>query len=442
MASLKKIAALALANVVVLSVLAGCQKSASNGDGASGDGTGQEASAQPVTLSFYSMPAFDPQTIQKEIVEPVQKKFPNVTIEVMESGPNQDAMFDKLVTAGTIPDFMMINYNTVRILKSKGIALDLSSLIKSNNVDVNRFMPRAIEYLEQYGDHNELLALPYFINVNTLSYNKDIFDKFGVAYPQDGMTWEQVTDLAKKVTRKEDGIDYLGLNPNRPYTVAPQLSLDAIDAKTNKATVNNDGWKKVFQLFQNIYSIQGNLPQKVDDMWQAKNTFYKSQTLAMNLLWWDQAVGALQEQQVSNKVMNWDIVTAPVFAENPKMGQWLDQFDMAVSAQSKHQKEAFRVIDFLTSKEYQAELSKEGYMSSLNDQSIKDSLGANLPFLKGKNVSALFKLDYAKPMTPVKFDLNATINPFYKGVIYDQKDINTTLRELDEKLNQAIRENE
>jgi multiple sugar transport system substrate-binding protein len=231
------------------------------------------------------------------------------------------------------------------------------------------------------------------------------------------------------------------LNPSRPYVVAPQLSLDVIDVKTNKATVNNDGWKKVFQLFQNIYSIPGNLPQKVDDMWQAKNSFYKNQNLAMNLLWWDQTVGALQEQQNSNKVMNWDMVTAPVFAENPKMGQWLDQFVLAMSAQGKHQKETFQVINYLTSKEYQADLSKDGYITTLNDPSIKDTLGANLPFMKGKNVGAVFKLDYAKPLTPTKFTINPIFDPLYKAVIYDQKDINTTLRELDEKLNQAIREN-
>jgi multiple sugar transport system substrate-binding protein len=388
------------------------------------------------------MPAFNKAKIQQAIVEPVQKKFSNVTIEVMDQGPNQDAMFDKLVTAGTIPDFMLINYNSVRIIKSNGIALDLTSLIKSNNVDVNRFAPRAIEYLKHYGKHNELYALPYFLNMNTLSYNKDIFDKFGASYPKDGMTWDQFAELAKKVTRSADGVNYLGFNPNRPYTVAPQLSLDVVDAKTNKSAINSDGWKKVFQLFQDIYAIPGNTPAKVDDMWQGGNSFYKNQNLAMNLLWWDQTVRNLQEQQDSGKVINWDMVTAPVFKENPKLGQWLDQFEMAMSAQGKHQKETFQVINYLTSKEYQLDLSKDGYISSLNDQAIKDSLGANLPFMKGKNVSSLFKLDYAVPPTPRKFNSNAIINPYYKGILYDHKDINTTLRELDEKLNQAIQENQ
>jgi hypothetical protein len=87
------------------------------------------------------------------------------------------------------------------------------------------------------------------------------------------------------------------------------------------------------------------------------------------------------------------------------------------------------------------DLSKDGYISSLNDQSIKDVLGANLPFTKGKNVSSLYKLDYSVPPTPKQFDSNAIINPYYKEIIYDHKDINTALRELDEKLNQAIQEN-
>jgi ABC-type glycerol-3-phosphate transport system substrate-binding protein len=162
----------------------------------------------------------------------------------------------------------------------------------------------------------------------------------------------------------------------------------------------------------------------------------------MNLLWWDATIGGLQESLSSNKGMSWDMVTAPVFAEKPKLGQWLDQFDMAVSAQSKFQKEAFQVIDYLTSSEYQTDLSKKGYITSINDQAIKDKLGADLSFLKGKNVQALFKMDYVKPLTPTKFDFNAIINPFYQGIVYDKKDINTTLRELEDKLNKTIQENQ
>jgi multiple sugar transport system substrate-binding protein len=432
-----------------LSMLAGCQKSAGDRAGGAtgnekmGAPTETQASTEPVTLSFYSMPAFNKEKIQTQIVEPVRKKFPNITLNVLDNSEiKQDIAFDKMVTANTIPDFMLINFNTVRILKSMGIATDLTPMIKSNKVDTQKFMPRAIEYMQQYGEHNELYALPYFINVNVLSYNKDLFDKFGVAYPRDGMTWDETIDLAKKMTRNADGVDYLGLNPSRPYVIAPQVSQDVVDSKTGKATVNNDGWKQVFQLLQNVYSIQGNVPDKVNDFWGAKNSFYKNQNLAMTLLWWDQTIGGLQESVDSNKGVNWDMVTAPVFSTNPKMGQWLDQFDMAVAAQSKHQKEAFQVIDYLTSNEYQTGLSQNGYITPLNDQAIKAQLGAGLPILKGKNVQALFKLDYAKPLTPTKINVNAIFDPFYKGVVYDKKDINTTLRELEDKLNQAIEENQ
>ncbi|CAG7654830.1 ABC transporter substrate-binding protein [Paenibacillus allorhizosphaerae] len=440
MVKVNKTASLILATVLVFCASAGCT---AGGGGSKDNGNEKPIDRQePVTLTFYSMPAFKLDQIQTHIIEPVRKKFPHITIEVVDntSGKKIDEVVNQFVTANAIPDFMLTNYSTVRTLKSLGIAFDLSSLIKGNKVDVAKFMPRAIEYLKLYSEQNELYSLPFFINVNTMSYNKDIFDKFGVAYPRDGMTWEEISDLAKNLTRSVDGVDYLGVNPNRPYVIAPQLSLDVIDPKTGKAAVNNDGWKRVFQLFQNIYSIPGNVPKNQNDFWGAKNSFYRNQNLAMNLLWWDQTVGGLQELQNGNKEFKWDLITVPIFAEKPKMGQWLDQFDMTISSQSKHKEVAFQVIDYLTSAEYQMELSKNGYISSLNYPAIKEQLGANLPFLKGKNVQALFKMDYSKPLSRLNFDVNELMNPFYVGMVYNNKDVNTTLRELEEKLNQAIQE--
>lgn len=50
------------------------------------------------------------------------------------------------------------------------------------------------------------------MNIPALFYNKDIFDKFGVAYPKNGMIYEETLDLdlARRVTRSDGGVQYLG----------------------------------------------------------------------------------------------------------------------------------------------------------------------------------------------------------------------------------------
>ncbi|NOU90117.1 extracellular solute-binding protein [Paenibacillus sp. LMG 31460] len=63
-----------------------------------------------------------------------------------------------------------------------------------------------------------------------LYYNKDIFDKFGISYPRNGMTWDEVYDLAKKLNRTEDGISYrgFGMAAGAMFTVNP-LSLQPVE---------------------------------------------------------------------------------------------------------------------------------------------------------------------------------------------------------------------
>lgn len=46
-----------------------------------------------------------------------------------------------------------------------------------------------------------LFALAPTFSASVLYYNKGIFDKAGVAYPTDGMTWDELFALAGKVTK-------------------------------------------------------------------------------------------------------------------------------------------------------------------------------------------------------------------------------------------------
>ena len=44
-------------------------------------------------------------------------------------------------------------------------------------------------------------GFPLSLQINVLFYNKNIFDGFGVSYPQDAMTWDEFIETAKRVTR-------------------------------------------------------------------------------------------------------------------------------------------------------------------------------------------------------------------------------------------------
>lgn len=57
-----------------------------------------------------------------------------------------------------------------------------------------------------YGDDGDIYGIPTKQEIYVLFYNKDIFDNAGVEYPHSQMTWEEVIELAKKVTNPSKGI--------------------------------------------------------------------------------------------------------------------------------------------------------------------------------------------------------------------------------------------
>jgi multiple sugar transport system substrate-binding protein len=68
---------------------------------------------------------------------------------------------------------------------------------------------------EIFGDKisGKLFALPTHQDVMITLYHKDLFDKFGIPYLKDGMTWDDLYAVSKRITRNEGGVNYVGYAP-------------------------------------------------------------------------------------------------------------------------------------------------------------------------------------------------------------------------------------
>jgi multiple sugar transport system substrate-binding protein len=106
-----------------------------------------------------------------------------------------------------------------------------------------------LESLRKSGG-GKLYALPISILTQVMYYNKGIFDKFGVPYPKDGMTWDKTLELAKKLDREEQGQQYFGFAASPSHILGNnQLSLPYVDIQTEKPTFLNDGWKRLIDTY-------------------------------------------------------------------------------------------------------------------------------------------------------------------------------------------------
>ncbi|WP_168207392.1 ABC transporter substrate-binding protein [Microlunatus elymi] len=100
------------------------------------------------------------------------------------------------------------NFGTVTgAWASKGVIKSLDEYIKKDNFDIDDFVPSAITQCRYQG---QIYQLPIAVNNSALLYNKDLFDKVGIAKPP--TTMSEWAEAIGKLTKTSGGqITQLGL---------------------------------------------------------------------------------------------------------------------------------------------------------------------------------------------------------------------------------------
>lgn len=435
---MKKVLTTTIAGVVALSLLAGC--GAKKGDEISPDKAGSQPSQtgiisnDPITLKIaISMNWLGADEFKKYFEDPVKKRYPNLTFEIMDMSKPEFAGMDKILATGTVPDIVMSASPIMYRVTDFGVEEDLMPLVKKHNFNLSKIHPTALESVKTAYGSDVLTGLPWTRHVHATYYNKNIFDKFGVTYPKDGMTWDDARELAKKLTRTEGEIQFRGMEPDIQFPSVLQLS--PVDPVNKKASLNTDGWKKAFGLSKSFYDIPGNSKTKFSG--GAWDQFMKEQTLAMY------PAGNNLPNLKSVGAMNWDIAQYPSFSENPNMAPVVDMWILHITKQSKNKDAAFQVLASILSDEVQLEMAKNARFPVVETEAVRKEFGKNLPHLQGKHLEAVFKSQPSKAMRVTKYHAFADgiIQKYVTQVANGQKDINTALREADEELNKKIMDN-
>jgi multiple sugar transport system substrate-binding protein len=385
----------------------------------------------PVTLNLYLIQSLSDEEFQRIVVDPVKKRYPYITINLMRV--NTQGLTDA-VSAGEQIDLIYYSPSLYNLL-DLGLPVDLRGLMKEIPVDLSKFDPLIMDQIRSIGKSGEIYALPFVKNLTALFYNKDLFDKFGVAYPKDGLFWDEALELAKKVSRSEGGVTYRGLDPymlGNILRISTAYSLHYVDAASNKAYID-DKWKQVFQLGMDFYNIPNNRPSKLAD---PTNDFVKNQVLAMYPIY----VTTMMAQLPSAPNLNFDIAQYPSYRDKPNVSYQVDYHTLVISKSSKHQEQAMQVIEAMTSEDNQKIVSRIGRNSVLNSKDIEKEFGVESPILKGKHVESIFKSKSAPGPALNKYDslVSAQVSKAFGDVFNGTSDINTALSKAEELANQAI----
>ncbi len=165
--------------------------------------TGFAALSEQITIKYVHWNALpeDPYNY----VEAFEQQYPQYKIDfTLIPEAEYPAALRQMARTGTLPDVLCLWEHDMLEFAEAGYIIPLDQYVaKSEVVNLEDFIPavRSLVKLQK-----RLYGLPWCYATHFLYYNKDLFDKVGVPYPDDTWTWQNFVDAARALTDPEAGI--------------------------------------------------------------------------------------------------------------------------------------------------------------------------------------------------------------------------------------------
>ena len=286
-------------------------------------------------------------------VKPYQDRGNKVNLEYVD----WTTYWTKLPTqfsAGTAADVLEMSNFTLQF-GPQGVLADLNPYITSNT-DLKMADFVAVPF-EKFTYQGKLISFPMCLTIQTLCYNKDIFDKASEPYPDNTWDWTKMVEVAQKLTKDKNGKGPLdaGFDVTNVVQWGAEMSLD--EESGWSALVYQNGaeyWKDNYTTPNFTDPAVGEAFQFLTDMINkdmvspsptASQKFNGSAFQAGQAAFSRVGTYMLTPYLQNIKTFNWDVTVPP---QGPKgRGVMADGIGWSMSAASKVQDDAFKLIKYL-----------------------------------------------------------------------------------------------
>jgi multiple sugar transport system substrate-binding protein len=361
----------------------------------------QQETAGKTTINIWIMPNSPKPVIDLEDVLSEFKKN-NPDIDIVVTAIDWGAAWSKITVAATSgigPDICQLGTTWVGTIASMGALLPLNDNVSEIGGE-NAFLPACWNTSHIEGT-NDIIAIPWFVDVRGIYYRTDIFQKLGLT-KKDLDTWESFEKTLQKikdakVVTDDKGNIYVGKDAeaklNQPgYKLVDPLGIPG----------KND-WNVIHNFVPWIWAAGGELLSP-----DRKKAIFNSKEALQGILFYTGIVRKglvplktleLNTAQVSTNFVNGDYAMyfdtshmlkyfhvpreeggfgdsvasknydVALFPKGPKgRYHFFGGSNLAIFKSTKHPKEAWRVLSYLCSKEAQIKYSqKTGFMPTRKD---------------------------------------------------------------------------
>ncbi|WP_373231201.1 ABC transporter substrate-binding protein [Cohnella sp.] len=457
-----------VAGVLMTGLLAGCGSSNNNKPAASSSAPAASASesakpseaAQPVNLRLYTF-GNEQSYNWKQTVAAYEAANEGVKVEVVvlsDKGDTQDAMKKLDLAAASNDEMDVLMFSDPASYAQRvalGMAEPLDEFIAKEGFKLNE------EYKVDTALDGKVYALPGKFNPWYVLVNKDHLDAAGLKVPTD-WTWDEYAEYAKTLTQGEGAAKRYGA-----YFHGPQnggwmefLKLMMMNQPKDSEYLKADGTSNLDSPnFRKTLELR--VKMEKEDKSSVPYTDMISQKLAYRTQFFNQSasmltIGSWMNTEIggTEKVpLTFNVAVAPFPKNNPEdpIGYAPVTTDyVAVSAKSKNKEAAYKFVRWYTTEGQLVQGKNVPAWSKVTNDDIGKLIdtilsGTKNPELvdKASLVNTLVASKGAEVVAPTSYqaEVYKAINEEYEKLILDKQDIDTTIKNSQERTQKIIETN-
>ncbi len=449
----KKVLSLVLGLSMVASLCAGCGASTdatSTANKTSASETKTEASvaattepaAEEVTLKWA---IWDESTTQYwgDIKTAYEASHKGVTIEMVDLGSTDYMTVLATELSGTGTDFDVVTIKDVpgyATLVQKNAILALDDYIAADGVDLSKYSGAT----DQVTVDGKLYELPFRNDFWVIFYNKDIFDRAGVQYPTNDMTWDEYDALARSVTDTTFGAQVYGTHYHTWRSTVQLCAM--LDGKHTILDGNYDFVKPFYEMVLN-QEADGVCRKYADLKTEGLHysaAFSGGDVAMMNQGSWFIAtlISNIKSGDYDASLCgNWGLVKYP-HAEGVEAGSTLGTITgLSVTTATDTPDEAWEFVKWVSGEEGAAVMASSGNFPAIMTDEVKNMISSMEGFptddasKEALNVSNLYlEVPYGEGVS----EINSVLDSYHGSIMTGEMSIDEGIAKMNEEVGKIL----
>lgn len=204
-----------------------------------------------VTLTYFTMETLPEQRRALEkMVEAFEAKHPHIRVRVDSSSSGFQKLAIRLA-GGDAPDVFYYISDRLPALVHREAVMDLNRFLAQDPaVDLTQYFPETVQSGTLDG---KLYFFPFHFSTDLLFYNKDLFDRAGMAYPTTNWTWDDFLKAAQKLTVEENGrtTQYGTLQPRTLFLIR-SFGGNCFDPALQSVQIDSEAARRALQFLVDL----------------------------------------------------------------------------------------------------------------------------------------------------------------------------------------------